>query len=80
MSVSKIIKELNCNIIFSSNNVIFQDIVTKRTIDERKLDNGLYYLDISNKSLAASHVDENKLWHYRLGHASDVVLNKLLFL
>jgi Reverse transcriptase (RNA-dependent DNA polymerase) len=38
MSVSKIIKELNCNIIFSSNNVIFQDIVTKRTIDEGKLD------------------------------------------
>jgi GAG-pre-integrase domain len=52
----------------------------KKKIGEGKLVNGLYYLDISNTALDASHIDENKLWHYRLGHASDVVLNKLLSL
>jgi Integrase core domain len=78
LSVSKITKELNCNVIFSPTNVVFQDIVTKRTIGEGKLDNGLYYLDISNKALAANSVEDNKLWHWRIGHASDFVLNKLL--
>jgi GAG-pre-integrase domain/Integrase core domain len=52
----------------------------KKKIGEGKLVNGLYYLDIYNTALAASHIDENKLWHYRLGHASNVVLNKLLSL
>jgi hypothetical protein len=61
LSVSKITKELNYNVIFSSNNVIFQDIVTKKTIGEENLNNGLYYLDTSNKALVASHVDKNKL-------------------
>jgi hypothetical protein len=76
--VSKITKELNYNVIFSLTNVVFQDIVTKRTIGEGKLDNGLYYLDISNKALAANSVEDNKLWHWRIDHASDLVLNKLL--
>jgi hypothetical protein len=74
LSVSKIIKELNCHVIFSPTNVIFQDIITKKTIGEGKLDNDLYYLDFSNKALTVKNV-ENKLWHWRLGHASDVVLN-----
>jgi GAG-pre-integrase domain len=65
-------------VIFSPTNVVFQDIVTKRTISEGKLDNGLYYLDISNKVLAANSVEDNKLWHWRIGHASDLVLNRLL--
>jgi hypothetical protein len=78
LSVSKITNELNCNVIFSPTNMIFQDIVTKRKIGEGKLDNGLYYLDILNKALTANSVEENKLWHWRMGHASDVVLNNLL--
>jgi Integrase core domain/GAG-pre-integrase domain len=60
--------------------VIFQDIVTRKTIGEGKLVNGLYYLDIFNITLAATSMNDNKLWHYRLGHVSDVVLNKLLSL
>jgi GAG-pre-integrase domain/Integrase core domain len=80
LSVSKITKEFNCNVIFSPSNVIFQDIVTRKTIGEGKLVNGLYYLDIFNITLAATSMDDNKLWHYRLGHASYVVLNKLLSL
>jgi Integrase core domain/GAG-pre-integrase domain len=80
LSMSKITKEFNCNVIFSPSNVIFQDIVTRKTIGEGKLVNGLYYLDIFNITLAATNMDDNKLWHYRLGHASYVVLNKLLSL
>jgi hypothetical protein len=63
LSVSKIIKELNYNVIFSSINMIFQNIVMKKTVGEGKLDNGLYYLGISNKALVASYVEENKLRH-----------------
>jgi hypothetical protein len=53
--------------------VTFQDIVTKRTIGEGKLDNGLYYLDISNKVLFANNIEDHRLWHWRLDHASYVV-------
>jgi hypothetical protein len=66
LSVSKITKELNCNVIFSPHNVIFQDIVTKRMIGEGKLDNELYYLDIFSKAFVANNVEENKLWHWRI--------------
>jgi hypothetical protein len=59
--VSKIIKKLNYNVIFSSNNVTFQDIVTKKTIGEDKIVNELYYLDISNNVLFISNsIEENK--------------------
>jgi hypothetical protein len=61
LSVRKITKEFNFNVIFSPNNVIFHDTVTRRTIGEGKLVNGLYYLDIFNIALAASNMDENKL-------------------
>jgi hypothetical protein len=61
LSVSKITKEFNCNVIFSPSNVIFQDIVTRKTIGEGKLVNGVYYLDIFNTALAATSMDDNKL-------------------
>jgi hypothetical protein len=37
-------------------------------------------LNFSNKTLVANSIEEDKLWHWRMGHASDVVLNKLLSL
>jgi GAG-pre-integrase domain len=52
----------------------------KRMIDEGKLVNGLYILDISNKVLLANNVEDNELWHWRLGHTFDVVLHKLISL
>jgi hypothetical protein len=59
LHLNKITKELNCNVIFSSDIVIFQDIVTKNTIGEETLANRLYYLDFSNKALATNTVEEN---------------------
>jgi hypothetical protein len=60
--------------------MIFQDIVTKQAISEGKLVNDLYVLDISNKALLANNVEDNKLWHWRLGYTSDVVLHKFISL
>ena len=47
-------------------------------IGEGKLENGLYILDMSNKAMLANKLEQNKLWHWRVGHASDNVLNKLV--
>jgi hypothetical protein len=51
--------KLNYNVIFSSNNVTFQDIVMKKTIGEDELVNGLYYLDILNKAFIINNIEEN---------------------
>jgi GAG-pre-integrase domain len=47
-------------------------------ICEYKIDNGLYYLNISDKAFVANNIEENKLWHGRVGHATDNVLHKLM--
>jgi hypothetical protein len=48
LSISKLAKELNCEIIFKENIVVFQDLNTKEKIGEGFLENGFYFLD-SNK-------------------------------
>jgi GAG-pre-integrase domain len=58
--------------------VAFQDRITKKMIGEGSLENGLYILDMSNKTLFANNLEQNKLWHWRVGHASDKVLNKMM--
>ena len=37
--VSKMTNEFNCNVTFTSNNIIFQDRLTWKKIDEGKLEN-----------------------------------------
>jgi hypothetical protein len=49
LSISKLAKDLNCEIIFKKKNVIFQDPLTKEKIGEGYLENGLYFF-IMNKS------------------------------
>ena len=44
LSIEKITKTLNCLAIFSPKDVIFQDLVTGKTIGEGFFLNGLYYL------------------------------------
>jgi hypothetical protein len=48
LSVSKIIATLNCEVIFTSSKVVFQDLVTKKMTGEGFFLHGLYY--ISHKS------------------------------
>jgi GAG-pre-integrase domain len=78
LSISKLSKELNCEIIFKEKIMIFQDLVTKELIGEGHLENGLYILD-SNKSFFNHKKDDNlsELWHKRVGHPSDKILNSM---
>jgi hypothetical protein len=79
LSVRKITQDLNCDVIFSPNKVTFQDRVTGKKIGEGIFRNGLYYLeDTINKCFVSlSPIDRDKLLHWRFGHPSDQVLNKL---
>jgi hypothetical protein len=79
LSISKITRELNCDVIFSSNKVTFQDRESGKKIGEGCLQNGLYYLDENTNKchVSLNLVDRDKLLHLRFGHPSDQVLNKL---
>jgi Integrase core domain len=81
LSISKITQELNCNVIFSPKTVIFQDRESGKKIGEGSLENGLYYLnENTNKChMSLSLVDRDKLLHWRFGHPSDQILNKLFY-
>jgi Integrase core domain/GAG-pre-integrase domain len=78
--VGKITKELNCNVIFSPSSVIFQDIVTGKTIGEGNLERGLYIIKDQNYAFTSFKNSLNNLWHWRMGHPSDRVLNKIIAL
>ena len=82
LSVSKITQELNCKVIFTQKDVIFHDIVTGKKIGEGYFENGLYILASFNQAHIArnSCISRDKLLHYRLGHPSDSVLEKLFVL
>jgi Integrase core domain/GAG-pre-integrase domain len=79
LSISKLTQDLNCNVIFSPNKVMFQDRISGKKIGEGYLKNGLYYLDNSSNScfVLSSILPRDKLLHRRFGHPSDQVLNKL---
>eukprot|EP00257_Ricinus_communis_P015141 XP_015572994.1 uncharacterized protein LOC107261023 [Ricinus communis] len=79
LSVGKITRYLNCNVIFSPSSVMFQDRITGKMIGEGYCKNGLYYLqDPIRQCLASMNpVDQGMLMHRRLGHPSDPVLDKL---
>jgi Reverse transcriptase (RNA-dependent DNA polymerase)/Integrase core domain/gag-polypeptide of LTR copia-type/GAG-pre-integrase domain len=78
LSVNKIVKDLNCAVIFLPEKVIFQDRISGNMIGEGILRNGLYYLEENNKCFASSkNNDRGYLLHLRFGHPSDQVLNRL---
>ncbi|CAL9022379.1 unnamed protein product [Prunus brigantina] len=82
LSVGRITNSLNCCAVFSPHNVIFQDLVTKKTIGEGFYLNGLYYLSKDFQTHKGFHVESNlaqdqHLWHQRLAHPSETVLSNL---
>jgi GAG-pre-integrase domain len=78
ISISKITSELNCEILFSSRNVIFQERITKKVIGEGYLQNGLYNVGERKYNFNIKKDEElGKLWHKRIGHPSDRVLKYL---
>jgi len=79
LSISKITNELNCEIIFTSKSVIFQEWITKSVIGEGYLQNGLYNLREKKFNFnVKNHEELGRLWHKRVGHPSDKIL-KCLF-
>jgi hypothetical protein len=68
-------QELNCEIIFSSKSVIFQEWKMKNVIGEGFLKNGRYYINEEKCNFLATREEElSTLWHRRTGHPSDKIL------
>ena len=75
LSISKITRDLNCEITFTSKNVIFQELITKNIIGEGFLENGLYILSEEKCNFNIKKEEElGTLWHKRIGHPSDKIL------
>jgi GAG-pre-integrase domain len=74
LSVQKLAQELNCNIIFYSKKVVFQNKDTGKKISGVEK-NGLYVLDTSNYVVFTTKIS-GSLFHKRLGHPSNNILKK----
>ncbi|KAF3771649.1 Retrovirus-related Pol polyprotein from transposon TNT 1-94 [Nymphaea thermarum] len=87
LSVSSITKELNCNLIFSTDHCSLQDLVTGKKIEIGSVIDGLYRLPVQVASALISatsgHVsgveDRSTImrWHERLGHLPFQLIKKL---
>ena len=86
ISIQKLATDLKCCAIFFLSHCVLQDQVSGRKIGLAKERNGLYHLEISQKTtsnlpvslLSSSNKDAIWLHHYRLGHPSFRVL-KIMF-
>ncbi|WZZ35049.1 hypothetical protein YC2023_018450 [Brassica napus] len=85
LSVKKCTTDLNCNVIFSPNDVKFQDIESSQLIGKRVTKGDLYLLeelapvsDYFCSFTSASMMNKNALWHARLGHPHVRALNLML--
>ena len=85
LSVKRCTTDLHCNVIFSPNDVKFQDIDTRKMIGKGVTKGELYMLEdiapISNSSFSFSSVsslNNDALWHARLGHPHVRALNLML--
>jgi Integrase core domain/gag-polypeptide of LTR copia-type/GAG-pre-integrase domain len=77
LSISKCTNQLDCNVIFTPQKVVFQDRTTGRKIGEGSLKEGLYVLESGQLALSAKDTLNTELWHKRLGHPSSLVLKNL---
>jgi len=88
ISVSHLMRGLNCSITFFLYWCILQDLATRRMIGLGKQRDGLYYLTalVTNKTVNTSSpptkqptcnltISSTDLWHHRLGHASSPCLS-----
>jgi GAG-pre-integrase domain len=72
---------MNCNVIFTPHKVIFQDRAIGKKIGEGSLTDGLYviYPEHSIFSTIKSTTYSSHIWHKRMGHPSEKVLQHLKF-
>lgn len=91
LSISHIIKLLNCSVTFIPSYCIFQDLMTKKVIDRGYEKDGPYQLDIISSIVVPtqqclvmlvnarkSNLSDLLQWHNRLSHPSSSFLHKLL--
>uniref|UniRef100_A0A6N2KNP9 Integrase catalytic domain-containing protein n=1 Tax=Salix viminalis TaxID=40686 RepID=A0A6N2KNP9_SALVM len=82
LSISKLTRENNCLVIFSSSGFIIQDLATRAVMGVGRCENGLYILDRGHASLFTSLSSCNSrassvIWHARLGHPSSRIISSL---
>ncbi|CAM8981982.1 unnamed protein product [Rhodiola kirilowii] len=83
LSVKKVATDLDCNVIFSPNDVKFQDIKSHQLLGKGVTKEGLYLLDdtkpLSDLNCAfSSYLANDTMWHARLGHPHARALNLML--
>lgn len=82
LSVKKATNDFNCYTIFGPNDVKFQDIKTGKLLGEGGTKGDLYILENSSSSNQLlsfnSCLDNNALWHSRLGHPHSRALELML--
>ncbi|GJR47235.1 ribonuclease H-like domain-containing protein [Tanacetum coccineum] len=83
LSVHKVSRDSELFVGFDKSNCYIQDLKANRTVGIGKQYNGLYLFDVdnackivSNNCIASSFVSKT-LWHQRLGHPADQVLDVL---
>ena len=80
LSVSSLVDQFKCIVIFDENLCIFQEKRTGRVIGTGVRRNGLWFINQAESALAAAGGEQEKeifLLHYRLGHVPFESLNKL---
>ncbi|KAK1414482.1 hypothetical protein QVD17_30227 [Tagetes erecta] len=81
LSVSRLSKELKCVVSFFPNFCIMQDLHSKKLIGTCKCIQGLYRMGMAAQERKAMAIKvDAKVWHSRLGHASDSKLSHIHFL
>ena len=81
LSVKRCTNDLQCNVIFSPNNVTFQDIESNELIGQGVTKGDLYVLEDINpisSCLLSSVLSKGALWHSRLGHPHVRALSLML--
>lgn len=84
ISISSLTRALKCSFVFTNGACCIQD-ASKRMIGLGRLVDRLYYLDLQLVQVSVSNIVSNKvcssvtipdyaLWHFRLGHISNSVL------
>ncbi|KAJ0623415.1 putative RNA-directed DNA polymerase [Helianthus annuus] len=79
LSVHKLSKDNNINVISNEHSCLLQDSKSGRILVTGKQDNGLYFVNKNGNSvnLCFNSMNNSNLWHSRLGHPADQILSIL---
>ena len=84
ISISQLLDEQRCDILFTRNSCFLQDRISRMVIGAGERRGGLYYFSelpkVSQSSLLAIRGSDLELWHSRLGHPSEAILRSLPFI